>query len=73
MLSTVAGRRPQGVLQGFFSAAGSVARVSFPVSAGYIASTGDIETLFILLLTVLGLGTIFMIFFRRTFTRLASD
>jgi ceroid-lipofuscinosis MFS transporter 7 len=73
LFSKIAGRRPQGVLQGFFSAAGSVARVSFPVIAGYIVSTGDIETLFILLLTVLGLGTFFMIFFRRTYTRLASD
>lgn len=68
----VVGRRPQGVLQGWFSASGSIARISFPIIAGYIVRNRDIETLFTVLATVLTFSMIFLIAFRRVLTLLSS-
>jgi len=72
LLTTVVGRRPQGILQGLFSASGSVARVSFPVMAGYVVSYRNIETLFVILCFVLGVSVVFVVAARDTLTRLAT-
>lgn len=73
LFSKIAGRRPQGVLLGFFSMVGSISRVLFPIMAGFIVSDGDADKLFILLLCFLGISTTYLLLFRKTLTRLASD
>eukprot|EP00551_Chaetoceros_affinis_P015021 CAMPEP_0203700368 /NCGR_PEP_ID=MMETSP0091-20130426/30917_1 /ASSEMBLY_ACC=CAM_ASM_001089 /TAXON_ID=426623 /ORGANISM="Chaetoceros affinis, Strain CCMP159" /LENGTH=538 /DNA_ID=CAMNT_0050573613 /DNA_START=89 /DNA_END=1705 /DNA_ORIENTATION=- len=72
LFSKIVGRRPQGTLQGWFSASGSVARISFPILAGYIVSDYDIETLFKILAIVLLIASSFLVAFRRVLTTLAS-
>lgn len=73
LFSKIAGRRPQGVLLGFFSMVGSISRVAFPIMAGFIVSDGDSDKLFILLLCFLGISTTYLLVLRKTLTRLASD
>ncbi len=72
LLSPVVGRRPQGMLQGVFSASGSVARVTFPISAGYIVKGKDIEALFTLLSIVLSGAALFVLSYRKAFDRMAA-
>lgn len=66
LFSKIVGRsgRPQGTLQGWFSASGSVSRITFPILAGYIVSSRDIESLFYILTAVLSLAIVFLMFFR---------
>jgi len=72
LFSKILGRRPQGTLQGWFSASGSIARISFPIIAGYVVSNRDIESLFYILVVILLSSMIFMVAFRRVLTLLAS-
>lgn len=60
LFSKVVGRRPQGTLQGWFASAGSLARIIFPIMAGYIATYDDISSLFILLTTLLTISASFV-------------
>lgn len=60
LFSKVVGRRPQGTLQGWFASAGSLARIIFPLMAGYISQYDDITTLFIVLSVVLVISNIFV-------------
>jgi len=53
LFSKVVGRRPQGAIQGWFASAGSLARIIFPIMAGYISTYDDISTLFILLFVLM--------------------
>jgi hypothetical protein len=53
--------------------AGSISRVLFPVMAGFIVSDDDVDKLFVLLLCFLGISTTYLLIFRKTLTRLASD
>lgn len=67
MFSKIVGRRPQGTLQGFFSASGSISRVTFPILAGYIVRYKDIEVLFSILTVILILSALFVLHFRNAF------
>jgi ceroid-lipofuscinosis MFS transporter 7 len=73
LFSKIVGRRPQGTLQGWFSASGSIGRVSFPIMSGYVVSNFDIETLFYILSVVLGCSVFFLLHFRSVFSRLSSS
>ncbi|CAM9569306.1 unnamed protein product, partial [Chrysoparadoxa australica] len=54
LFSKVVGKRPQAALMGWFgSAAGSVARVLFPITAGMISQYWGVRPLFLLLSAVL--------------------
>ena len=68
---TVVGRRPQGTLQGWFASAGSLARIIFPVMAGYISQYDDITTVFILLCVVLVISNIFVAMSAKTLAALS--
>jgi MFS transporter, ceroid-lipofuscinosis neuronal protein 7 len=59
IFSKIVGRRPQGVLQGYFASAGSLARIIFPVMSGYIANYRDDSAVFWLLTLILAISTIF--------------
>lgn len=72
LFSKILGRRPQGTLQGWFSCSGSVARISFPVLAGYIVMGRDIETLFYIMSVVLTASVLFLGFYREQLLRIAS-
>mmetsp|Transcript_7362 Transcript_7362/g.16694 ORF Transcript_7362/g.16694 Transcript_7362/m.16694 type:complete len:503 (-) Transcript_7362:126-1634(-) len=60
LFSKVVGRRPQGTLQGWFASAGSLARILFPIMAGYITQYDDITTVFIVLFVILVISNIFV-------------
>lgn len=74
LFSKIVGRsgRPQGTLQGWFSASGSVSRITFPIVAGYIVSGRDIEALFYLLTITLSLAIVFLMFFRSSLITLSK-
>jgi ceroid-lipofuscinosis MFS transporter 7 len=71
-LLAVVGRRPQGLLLGWFASAGSLARMIFPIMAGYIANFTDVVVLFIILTLVLTLSTAFVLISRSTLNTLSS-
>jgi MFS transporter, ceroid-lipofuscinosis neuronal protein 7 len=68
---TVVGRRPQGELLGWFASAGSLARLIFPIMAGYIANYSGLATLFFVLTGVLAVSTVIALFYRNTLTYLS--
>lgn len=72
LFSKIVGRKPQGALQGWFSSSGSVARITFPVLAGYIVMGKDIETLFYIITVTLVAAIIFLVAFREPLVRLAA-
>lgn len=72
LFSKIVGRRPQGMLLGWFASAGSLSRILFPVMSGYIAEYNDISSLFILLTCVLTVSIFFVFISRRTLTLLSS-
>jgi len=72
LFSKVVGRRPQGTLQGWFASAGSLARIIFPVTSGYIAQYDDITTVFIILFVVLVISNIFVAMSSRTLNALSQ-
>lgn len=72
VLLAVVGRRPQGLLLGWFASAGSLARMIFPIMAGYIANFTDVVVLFIILTLVLSLSTAFVLISRSTLNTLSS-
>lgn len=72
LFSKIVGRKPQGALQGWFSSSGSVARISFPVLAGYIVLESEIETLFYIIAAFLGLAGVFLAVFQEKLVRLAA-
>ncbi len=62
----VVGRRPQGTLLGWFASAGSLARLTFPIMSGYIATYEGIVTLFYVLSVVLCVAVTFILYSRKT-------
>ncbi|KAL7543536.1 hypothetical protein ACHAXR_012811 [Thalassiosira sp. AJA248-18] len=72
LFSKVVGRRPQGTLQGWFASAGSLARILFPIMAGYISQYDDITTVFTILFVVLVISNIFVAMSSRTLTILSN-
>jgi MFS transporter, ceroid-lipofuscinosis neuronal protein 7 len=72
IFSKIVGRRPQGVLQGYFASAGSLARIIFPVVSGYIANYRDDSAVFWLLTLILGVSTIFTLSCRSTLDMLST-
>jgi ceroid-lipofuscinosis MFS transporter 7 len=71
LFSKIVGRRPQGTLMGWFASAGSLARIFFPVMAGYVASV-DIKDLFIILASILSASAMFVLMSRKKLTLLSS-
>lgn len=72
MFSKIVGRRPQGMLLGWFASAGSLARILFPVFSGYIARYSSMSALFLLLTSVLTVSVIFVLTTRNTLSLLSS-
>lgn len=72
LFSKIVGRRPQGMLQGWFSSSGSVARITFPVLAGYIVMGKNIETLFYIITVFLAAAVAFLVIYQEKLVRLAS-
>ena len=72
LFSKVVGRRPQGTLQGYFASAGSLARILFPVIAGYISQYDDITTVFIMLFVILVVSNVFVAMSASTLTALSQ-
>jgi len=72
LFSKIVGRKPQGALQGWFSSSGSVARITFPVLAGYIVMGQDIELLFYIITGFLVSAVVFLVVFQEKLVRLAS-
>jgi len=72
LFSKIVGRRPQGALQGWFSSSGSVARITFPVLAGYIVLGRNIETLFYIITAFLAAAVAFLAINNEKLVRLAA-
>lgn len=72
LFSKIVGRRPQGMLLGWFASAGSLARIMFPVFSGYIARYSSMSALFLLLTSVLTVSVIFVVSTRKTLSLLSS-
>jgi len=72
LFSKIVGRRPQGALQGWFSSSGSVARISFPVLAGYIVLNSNIETLFYIITGFLAAAVAFLAINQEKLVRLSA-
>jgi MFS transporter, ceroid-lipofuscinosis neuronal protein 7 len=68
----VIGRQPQGELQGWFASAGSLARMIFPIMAGYIAEYKGIDPLFLLLAILLTISAILILMAKDTLLLLAT-
>jgi len=68
----VVGRRPQGLLLGWFASAGSFARITFPIMSGYITHLRNIEALFIVLTVILAIASIFTIRSREILEQLSA-
>ena len=56
---------------GWFASAGSIARITFPVMAGFVAAV-DIRYLFVILSSVLTVSTILVFLSRKTLALLSS-
>ena len=56
IFSKIVGGRPQGALLGWFASAGSVARMGFPVLAGYVSSYAGSSWMFVVMIVVLSLA-----------------
>ena len=69
---SVVGRRPQGLLLGYFASAGSLARIFFPILSGFIANFEDIVVMFIILVVVLVVAIGFVTYNGRTLSMLSS-
>ena len=67
-LPKVVGRRPQGTLLAFFSMAGSISRIAFPIVSTYIIEYNSIETVFIILASLLAASLVTVFVFRKTLT-----
>lgn len=72
IFSKIVGRQPQGTLQGWFAAAGSLARILFPIMSGYITQYDDITTVFKVLFGILFISNVFVAVNRRTLSALAT-
>jgi ceroid-lipofuscinosis MFS transporter 7 len=68
----VVGRRPQGELLGWFASSGSLARMFFPIMAGYIVNYKNVETLFGIEVVVILISIGFLFWVRNTLTILSS-
>ena len=69
---TVVGRRPQGELMGWFAAAGSLARLVFPIVSGYVEHYLGVLALFYILTGILGVSTAVTLFYQSTLTILSQ-
>jgi ceroid-lipofuscinosis MFS transporter 7 len=56
---------------GWFASAGSIARITFPVMAGFVAA-GNIRNLFVILASVLTASAFFVLMSRKTLALLSS-
>ena len=65
--SKAMGRRPQGMLMGLFAAAGSLARIVFPVCTGLVAVSFGSDAVFATLAALLGATLLIIFYFRAAF------
>lgn len=72
LFCVVVGRRPQGTLLGWFASAGSLARVLFPITSGYVEYYLGLSSLLFILTGVLVLSTSVMMYNRRTLSLLST-
>lgn len=72
LFSKIIGRRPQGLLLGWFASAGSLARMFFPIVSGYLSNYSDVSVMFWLLTFILVLSTVFVLASRDTLHKLSS-
>lgn len=71
LFSKIVGRRPQGVLMGWFASAGSAARVLFPIISGYVVRYLEIEVVFYIIIAVLGASIWYALSFSDALGRLS--
>ena len=72
LFSVVVGRRPQGTLLGWFASAGSLARVLFPITSGYVVYYFGLSFVFFILTIVLVVSTGITLYNRRTLSLLST-
>mmetsp|Transcript_20868 Transcript_20868/g.30740 ORF Transcript_20868/g.30740 Transcript_20868/m.30740 type:complete len:510 (+) Transcript_20868:70-1599(+) len=72
LFSKIVGRRPQGALLGWFSFAGSLARMLFPLMSGYVTNYLGINVLFWILTFVLGISAAAVFVARDALTKLSQ-
>jgi hypothetical protein len=60
--------RPQGTLLAFFSMAGSISRIAFPIVSSYLIEYNSIEAVFIILASLLAASLVTVFVFRKTLT-----
>ena len=70
--SQVVGRRPQGILQGYFASAGSLARMIFPISSGYMMHLCGPTVLFCILIAIIAFTISFSMYYKKTLEKLSS-
>jgi len=68
----VVGNRPQGTLLAFFSMAGSISRIVFPIVSSYIIEYNSIEAVFIILASLLAASLVTVFMFRTTLSNLSK-
>jgi ceroid-lipofuscinosis MFS transporter 7 len=68
----VVGRRPQGTLLGWFASAGSLARLIFPITSGYVEYYLSLTTLFYMLTGVLLISTLVTFYNQKTLKLLSQ-
>jgi len=72
LFSKVVGRRKQGTLQGMFASAGSLARICFPITSGYLSHYAGSTVLFLLITGVLVTAVTYTLTNRKTLHILSS-
>lgn len=73
LFSKIVGGRPQGALLGWFASAGSIARMGFPVLAGYVSSYLGSSWMFCVLIGVLGVAAGGVQYFEGDLERLSTE
>jgi len=72
IFSKLLGRGPQGAMLGWFSSAGSLSRMVFPITSGYVADMADMSIVFMILSGVLGSAVLFTFISRDALTTLSA-
>eukprot|EP00518_Triparma_eleuthera_P004603 CAMPEP_0182457868 /NCGR_PEP_ID=MMETSP1319-20130603/3331_1 /TAXON_ID=172717 /ORGANISM="Bolidomonas pacifica, Strain RCC208" /LENGTH=410 /DNA_ID=CAMNT_0024656419 /DNA_START=426 /DNA_END=1658 /DNA_ORIENTATION=+ len=73
LFSKIVGGRPQGALLGWFASAGSLARMGFPILAGYASSYLGSSVVFMALIAVLGTAAVGVQYFTKELARLSTE
>lgn len=66
------GRRPQGMLLGWFASAGSVARMLFPIASGYLVQYASVNVLFGTVVVIMVMSAACVLHANRTLSILAQ-